>query len=74
LFSLDEMSIKFVYEFNRFVMEGNVKKKNDVLIHSTKAGKLYILPSELFAREKFRRMLQRLIDSSIPKKIGRHSV
>jgi hypothetical protein len=73
LFSLDEMFIKFVYQLNRFVMEG-AKKKNDVLIHSTKAGKLYILPSELFAREKFRRMLQRLIDSSISKKIGRHSV
>jgi hypothetical protein len=39
----------------------------DVLIHSTKAGKLYIKASELFARKRTIELLKKLMESSISK-------
>jgi hypothetical protein len=53
-------------------MKADIKKR-DAVIHSTTAGKLYIRPSDFFAQEKIKKMLQRLLESSISKKIEQHS-
>lgn len=57
-------------------MKADIKKDDDfiifdddVYIHSTKAGKLYIKPSELFARDRIKKMLQKLLESSISKNL-----